>query len=1217
MRSPVPQLAIAGKLTDHRKSYASNVLAVLVACLALLFWVASARAETAAPWWHVDVGARPSVLTAGRERTVVVSVANLGDKEAIGEAGAPIVVMDTLPEGVKAEKAFYLVGAKGSYGGKECDVGVVRSLSVVTCSFEKGLYTENAVIPPYMSMEVDIYVSVENGLAPGKLSDGVSVSGGGAPAVATSGSLTVGTGPTGFGVETFESVPENAGGSVDTQAGSHPFQWTNTLVLNAGPETGGIVDHEGVPTEEFGQVAQPALPRNMRLDMPPGMLADPSAFAKCTEGEFKLEKCPAGSQIGVALVTIAVPLDSQETVPLFNMVPARGEPARFGFDDFGTVAFFDASVRTGGDYGVTISSNNITQTAAFLSIQITTWGWPGDPRHNDSRGYGCVGFKILEIGCSSSEDTITAPFLSLPTACGVDPSREPFKVSIEGESWPEPALGDPSQPLGDWEPFIQEPVWYVLHEGGDSSIALDGCNKLGFEPSIKVTPDVMEGSKPSGLTVDVHDPQQEVLIANGLAQSAVKNIVVALPEGLELNPSAGDGLTSCSQSQIGFTKVNTETGADEFTPGEQSCPDSAKIATVTIHTPLLPNPLTGAVYLASPQNFSVLSGAPQENPFQSLVAMYLVAADPVSGTLVKLPGEVSLCENAGEVLDGMSCRAAGQIIASFEHNPELPFEDAELEFFGGERAPLATPALCRRPGEPGYRTQASFAPWSGGEALPSSSEFDITTGPGGAPCPNPPGDQNANTRPFAPTMHVSTSNIQAGAFTPLTTSISREDGQQDIQSVQLHMPAGLSGLLSGVTLCPEPQANAGACGEASLIGETIVSVGLGGDPFSVTGGKVYITGPYNGTGACNTSEPGCAPFGLSIVNPAKAGPFDLQEGHPVVVRAKVEVDPTTAALTITTNPSGQYAIPHMIEGIPLQIKHVNVTINHQGFAFNPTDCDPASITGTISSDEGVSSALSVPFQVTNCANLKFAPKFSVSTSGKTSKADGASLTAKVAEPSEPFGSQANIARVKVELPEQLPSRLTTLQKACTNAQFEANPAGCPAPSVIGHATVHTPLVPVPLEGPVYFVSHGGEAFPSLEVVLQGYGVKIVLVGTTFISKAGITSTTFKTVPDQPFSTFEITLPEGPYSALTANGNLCAATKTVTVKKKITIKHHGKNTKVTRKVKQTVSSTLEMPTEFIAQNGAELKQNTKIEVNGCPKAAKKTTKKHTKKTKKKK
>jgi hypothetical protein len=244
-------------------------------------------------------------------------------------------------------------------------------------------------------------------------------------------------------------------------------------------------------------------------------------------------------------------------------------------------------------------------------------------------------------------------------------------------------------------------------------------------------------------------------------------------------------------------------------------------------------------------------------------------------------------------------------------------------------------------------------------------------------------------------------------------------------------------------------------------------------------------------------------------------------------------------------------------------------VNRSGFTFNPTNCNPQTITGVIASDEGASSPVSVPFQATNCATLKFAPKFAVSTSGRNSKANGASLAVKLTYPNTPFGTQANIKQVKVELPKQLPSRLTTLQKACTNTQFETNPAGCPPASIIGHAKAITPLIPVPLEGPAYFVSHGGEAFPSLIMVLQGYGVRIDLVGTTFISKTGITSSTFKTVPDAPVGSFELTLPQGRYSALTALGNACA-------------------------------SKLKMPTEILAQNGASLRQNTKIAVTGCPK-----------------
>jgi hypothetical protein len=598
-----------------------------------------------------------------------------------------------------------------------------------------------------------------------------------------------------------------------------------------------------------------------------------------------------------------------------------------------------------------------------------------------------------------------------------------------------------------------------------------------------------------------------------------------------LNPSAADGLPACSLAQIGLQNDQAP-----------ACPDASKVATVKIKTPLLPDALEGAAYL----------GAQSANPFGSLVALYVFAEDAKAGVRAKATGEV------------LEDPVTGRLTAHFEHDPlfegapvadqflpQLAFEDVELHFFGGDRAPLGTPATCGS-----YTTTGTFTPWSGNETAEASSTFNINTGPNGSPCHNP--------LPFNPSLTAGTTSIQAGGFSPFTTTFSRDDGNQDLQAITLHMPPGISGLLSSVKLCGEAQANAGTCGPDSEIGETIVSVGLGGDPFSVRGGKVFVTEGYGG-----------APYGLSIVNPAKAGPFDLGK---VVVRAKIEVDPITAQLTITTDQTGPYKIPHILDGIPLQIKHVNVTINRPGFTFNPTNCNPMSITGTLSSVQGATAALSVPLQVTNCAILGFKPGFKVSTNGKTSRANGASLHVKLTYPKAPFGSQANIAKVKVDLPKQLPSRLSTLQKACPDSTFNQNPAGCPAESRVGQANATTPLLPVPLAGPAYFVSHGGAKFPELVIVLSGYGTTVQLHAETFISKAGITSSTFRTVPDVPVGTFELTLPQGKYSALAAPSNLCKAT-------------------------------LKMPTAFTAQNGATIKQSTPISVTGCAKKAHKAGKRH--------
>ena len=377
-------------------------------------------------------------------------------------------------------------------------------------------------------------------------------------------------------------------------------------------------------------------------------------------------------------------------------------------------------------------------------------------------------------------------------------------------------------------------------------------------------------STPTGLSVKVRVDQQGVLNPGGLAESTLRDTRVTLPAGVLLNPAGADGLEACAEAQIGFTGV--EADSDLFTPGlpEPVCPDASKVGTVKIKTPLLPNALEGAVYLASPAP----QGEEGRNPFRALVAMYIVARDPVSGVLVKLPGVVT------------PDPVTGRLVSTFQNTPELPFEELELHFFGGERAPLATPPRCGT-----YTTTASFAPWSGNQPASRAATFELNQGPGGSACPGA-------SLPFAPSLEAGSTNINAGAFSVLRTTISREDGNQDIQTVQLHMPPGLSGALAGVALCPEAQANAGTCEPASLIGHTIVSVGLGGNPFSVTGGEVFLTGKYAG-----------APFGLSIVNPAVAGPFDLGK---VVVRAKIEVDPQTAQLTITTS-----AIPHILEiGIP-------------------------------------------------------------------------------------------------------------------------------------------------------------------------------------------------------------------------------------------------------------------------------------------------------------
>jgi hypothetical protein len=965
-----------------------------------------------------------------------------------------------------------------------------------------------------------------------------------------------------FGVARTAISARNQDGSPSTQAGAHPFGLTTTFVLNQTPYTGGTM-------KAYGDL------KDLKLELPPGFVGNPHAMPDCTYQEFVLsatygeKPCPNASVVGVSTTWIAIagrPTDyyAATSDPVYNLVPPTGVAAEFGYLVAGsTPVFLQSSLRVGTDYGLTVNVPNTSEAVVIAASKVTIWGVPADPAHNDIRGScvgGILGSMVLEgepisdtpgDGLNEGEDEVEGPvgppsdeevpivshgecpvqapetpLLTNPTSCGV-----PRTASLSVASWQEPG---------------------IFKSTTASLPELTGCEKLDFSPTVSMVPDGTAGSTPTGLTVGIHIPQETTENPVGDGEADVRNTTVTLPAGVQLSPGAADGLQACSIEQMGFTgfkelepSVEPGVATAQFTPAVPSCPNASKIANVRIATPLLEHELTGSVYLAAPQNYA---GA-LANPFSALVAMYLFAEEPIAGVRIKLAGKVSLNPQTG------------QVTTTFENTPEAPVNSLKFEFFGTARAPLTTPSLCGT-----YTTEAALAPWSGTPPVVPSSSFQVTSGPQVETAIGPQLMQCSDPLPFGPSLISGTINVNAGGFSELTTTFSREDGQQPLSAIELHYPTGVSGLLAGaeghpaVALCGEAQANEGTCGPDSQVGETVVSVGLGDDPFSVTGGKVYLTGPYRG-----------APFGLSIVTPAKAGPFELQEGRPVVVRAKVDVDPHTAALSVTTDPPGSpHAIPTMIDGIPLQIKHVNVLINRPYFTFNPTNCEKMQITGTVYSTEGASSPVSVPFQVANCAVLRFQPNFTATVTGKNSRKNGVGFSVKLEYPKAPLDTQANVKLVKVELPVALPSRLSTLQKACLAAQFAANPAGCPVDSIVGHAKAVTPLVPVPLEGSAYFVSNGAEAFPNLVLVLQGYGVTIDLVGDTYINKAGITSSTFRTIPDAPVGSFELTFFQGPDSVLTSNKNLC-------------------------------DTNLVMPTQFVAQNGATVDQGTHIEVEGCSNA----------------
>jgi len=594
----------------------------------------------------------------------------------------------------------------------------------------------------------------------------------------------------------------------------------------------------------------------------------------------------------------------------------------------------------------------------------------------------------------------------------------------------------------------------------------------------------------------------------GRVEADLKQLTETLPPGMAISLSAANGLGACAPSEAG------------------SCPESSKIGEAEVATPLLGEPLKGAVYLAQQET---LAGA--------LIGLYVVVEG--GGVLIKLAGTAALDP------------ASGQVTIAFDDLPQLPLSEVKLSLFGGPRAALLTPPACGA-----YGATSALAPWSGTPAVTETSNLEIASGPNGEACPG---------GRFSPSFVAGTTDSEAGAFSPFSVTVSRRDGEQRLSSVRVVGPPGLLASLKGVAQCPEPRAANGECEAASEIGEASIAVGSGEDPFWIRGARIYLTGPYEG-----------APFGLSLTIPAIAGPFDLGQE---VVRARVEVDSHTAQVVIASDP-----LPAIVRGVPLDVRTVNLTIGRAGFMFNPTSCAPLAVTGTIASIRGATAAVSSPFEAANCARLKFNPRFTVSTQAKTSRARGASLSVKVVFPhpglssssssssSSSQSAEANVAKVRVILPWQMPARLSTLQKACTDTVFDSDPASCPAASVVGAATVLTPVLAHPLSGPAYLVSHG-EAFPDLVVVLRGEGIVVYLDGNLNL-KQRLTSATFNSIPDMPIGEFTLVLGEGPHSILAtdipakAKGSMCG-------------------------------QELEMPTAITAQNGALKTQTTRVAVAGCP------------------
>ena len=634
-------------------------------------------------------------------------------------------------------------------------------------------------------------------------------------------------------------------------------------------------------------------------------------------------------------------------------------------------------------------------------------------------------------------------------------------------------------------------------------IGLSGCSLVPFEPTFALTPETKQQDQPDGITTELAVPHNPTKVDS----SQLNNASIVLPEGMTLNPSAAAGLEACTPAQA---RIQSSTFG-------VACPEKSKLGTVALNVPTLPaGSLTGNMYLGGPES-GPITGPPY--------TMYINVQSTQYGVDVRLEGTVT--PNA----------TTGRLTTTFLKNPEQPFNNITLTFTQGALAPVANPLTCGT-----ASTETSLTQYANPAVLASPmTSFAVDSNGTGGACPNP--------LPFALTQStVNQSPGYAGAKTAYTLNLQRADGQQYLSQIKTVLPAGLVGLIPAVTKCGEPQANNGECTAASQIGTVSVSAGAGSKPYGYKG-NVYLTGPYGG-----------APFGMSIVVPAVAGPFNLGN---VVTRGTINVEPYTARVVATST------LPTIVKGVPLRLKGISVEINRQGFLVNPTSCGAEATETTLTgfAQLGVAGtatqSLSNPFQVSNCSALAFKPSFGSASGAKTSKANGASLETTLNMPA----GDANVKSVVVQLPRQLPSRLTTLQKACTEAVFNANPYNCPSGSFVGGVRANTPTLAAKLKGPAILVSHGGAAFPDLDLLLEGEGIRVILVGNTNI-KNGITTTTFAAPPDVPVTSITVNLPIGAHSALTANGNLCA-------------------------------NKLAMPTTIVSQNGKTFKQTTTIRVNNCP------------------
>jgi len=1039
------------------------------------------------------------LVTAAGSGRLVATITNLGDAPVDGTS-TPVTIVDQLPEGVEAAggvEAF--AGPRDLSGPVECGV---EAVDLVSCTFE-------GTLAPYEAIEVEIPVSPVGDPPAAGAPGEVTVSGGNVASASAVQEVKFSPEETPFGIDYYSARLEEEGGGDATQAGGHPFQLTQTIQLNAGRATvGPVKDYRDVTVE------QPAMPRNFRFPLPRGLVGNATLMPQCDMPTFlditdeAVNKCPDASAIGVASITV---IDRANlgylriAVPVFNLPPADREPARFGFVAAGTPVTIDTEVKPESGYRIIAKVQNTPQVVTVLSSTVVFWGTPGDPRHDRSRGWNCVyAFFASADLCERPPSLGDEAFLRQPVSCD-----GPLDFDAELEQW-------------------NVPIGSAVERASSAPAALKNCHKVPFDPAIAASPSSKLAANPSGLSFRLDMPNFGLANKDGIAEGQAKKIEVDLPKGMTVNPSQGEGLVGCSPAEYARETASS-------LPGE-GCPEASKVGTIQVATPLLEEEAHGSLYVASPH----------DNPFGSLIALYMVAKVPERGIVIKQAAKV--------VADPVT----GQLTTTVDDVPQLPFSSFKLEFRPGGRAPLITPSTCdgdpSKPGDQPFTTVARFTPWSAqdpdnpapNEIVTRTSAFTIDRGVDGGPCPS------GGTPPFHPGLLAGTINNAAGHYSPFNIRLTRNDGEQEFTNFSIKLPPGVVGKLAGIPFCSDAaiaaaKARTGptggaeelaspSCSAASQVGRTLVGAGVG-SVLTYVPGKLYMAGPYNGS-----------PLSIAAITAVKVGPFDLGT---VVIRQALRINPETAEVFVDA--TGSDPIPHIIQGIETHARDIRVYVDRPEFVLNPTSCEPTSTASTVlgsgldfgSEADNVPVTVTSPFQAADCASLGFKPRLQLSLKGKTRRGGNPALRAVM----RPRVGDANAARISVALPGSEFLDQSHIRTVCTRVQFKAgagNGTACPQGAIYGRARAWTPLLDQPLEGPV-FLRSSENPLPDLVLALHGL-IDVHAVGRIDSVNGGI-RTTFDFVPDAPITKVVLEMGGGKKSLLENSTNICRGTHKATVKMK--------------------------------------------------------------------